>query len=374
LSYLIIILALITTIYFCAIVWVIIGFIKIKKIGFQNRETVDEQNISIIIPVRNEEINIEKCLQSIQNQNYNTSNVEVIIINDHSTDNTEKFVNDFIKGSILQISLYALSDKTSKKEALKLGIEKSKYNLIATTDADCILPENWLKNTSLHINDGVDMLLGPIIFEKGNGFLYWFQTLDMLAIQGIEFGTLHYQKPILNNAANLSYLKSTYKYVGGFDTFNTPSGDDVFLLEKFKSSNKKITGLLAKDFIVETPAEKTLSGFFNQRLRWSSKAKYYSSKLLLFFSSIVLIQNILLLFICVVIPLVEKYRLILIILFLTKWLIDFILLFLVACFYDRNKALLYFIPVQLIYPIYIIVVWIASITTKYNWKGREFNG
>ncbi len=372
--YLISILVVFTSIYFCSIAWVTFGFILTKQNNKQQLGNNKESNISVIIPVRNEENNITQCLNSLQNQNYNRGHFEIIIINDHSTDHTAQLVNNFIDESILDISIVSLSDKTSKKEALKYGIAKSKYNIIATSDGDCILPQNWLKNISLNINENTEMLLGPIVFKKSSGFLHYFQMLDMFALQGVEFGTLYYQQPILNNAANLSYSKNAYHTVGGFDTFDTPSGDDVFLLEKFTSKNKNIKGLLRKDFIVKTASESTLIGFLNQRLRWSSKSKYYKGKLLLFFSLIVLIQNISLLFIYFGIAFVVKYRISFIILLFSKWLIDFILLFLVASFYHRKKVLLYFIPIQIVYPFYIFLVWIASITMKFEWKGRKFNG
>lgn len=362
---------LITTIYFFSIGWVIVGFIKIKKQKNEggNKET---KKISIVIPVRNEERNIIGCLESLKNQNYGVSDFEVIIVNDHSIDNTQKLINDFIEANELNISLLSLIDKTSKKEALKHGIEKTNHKIIATTDADCTLPEDWLKQISIQFDNDIDMLLGPIIFKKKNGFLSGLQTLDMLAIQGMEFGAMYFKSPILNNAANLSYLKKSFNEAGGLDEFNTPSGDDVFLLEKFKLNDKKIKGLLTRGFIVETEVESTFSSFLNQRLRWASKSKYYSDKLLIFFSGIVLFQSISLMFIYFSIPLVEKYSIILIILLFCKWLIDFILLFLVASFFERKNALFYFIPVQLIYPIYIVVIWIASMTMKFEWKGRKF--
>lgn len=372
--YIIYILVLITTVYFCSIVWVIVGFIKIKRRDEVKLENNFESKISVIIPVRNEENNIIQCLESLKNQNYKTTDFEVIIIDDHSTDNTQNVINDFITANEINCRVYSLTDKTSKKEALKFGVELSSYDIIATTDGDCVLPKKWLKNISQHFNNETDMLLGPIIYKEQKGSLYWFQMLDMLAIQGIEFGTLNYQKPILNNAANLVYSKKTYSKEGGFDVFNTPSGDDIFLLEKFKLKGKKINGLLIHDFIVETESESTFSDFLNQKLRWSSKSKFYSDKLLIFFSSIVLMQNISLIFIYLGIPLVEKYSIILTILLFCKWLIDFILLFLVASFFKRKKALMYFIPVQVIYPFYIILIWIASMTMEFEWKGRKFNG
>jgi len=373
LIYILSIFVLITAIYICSLVYIIIGFIRLRS--SKNKEVLNNEsyNISVIIPVRNEEENIRACLESLKNQNYKRSNFELIIINDHSTDDTVRIVNNFIKENDLNIHLFPLSDVSSKKEALKYGIEKSNYEIIATTDADCRLPINWLQHISKQFKGETKMLLGPVIFNQSNGFLSSFQTLDMLAIQGMEFGVANFRNPILNNAANLSYSKESYLNVDGFDGFDTPSGDDIFLLEKFKANNKKITGLLNRDFIVETESELSIKKFLNQRLRWTSKTKYYSDKMLIFFSSIVLIQNVLMGFIYLGISLVEKYAVILIILLFCKWLIDFILLLLVASFFKRKRALFYFIPVQIVYPIYIILIWIASMTLSFEWKGRKFN-
>jgi len=370
--YFITILTVVSITYFFSIGWIIIGFNKLKRRGETKFQRNQNSKISIIIPVRNEEKNILACLQSLQNQNYDNGNFEVIVVNDHSTDITEQLVNSFIEESNLTIRIVSLTDRTSKKEALKLGIEMAQFNIIATTDADCILPKDWLNNISSQFKSDADMLLGPVMFKRRKGFLSAFQTLDMLAIQGMEFGALGFKQPILNNAANLSYSKKAYNKVKGFDSFNTPSGDDIFLLERFKSNHQKIKGLLSHNFVVETEPETKLSDFLNQRLRWSSKSKYYSDKLLLFFSGLVLIQNILLLFIYLGILLVEKETLSFVILLFTKWLIDFILLFLVASFFKRRNAMFYFIPVQLVYPIYILIVWIASITMKFEWKGRKY--
>ncbi|PJB15569.1 MAG: hypothetical protein CO118_02960 [Flavobacteriales bacterium CG_4_9_14_3_um_filter_32_8] len=345
-----------------------------KKEGVNQLFNTLENKISVIIPVRNEADNIARCLDSLSNQNYNKANFEVIIIDDHSTDNTSEIVINYFKNSELNSRFYQLENTYTKKEGLKCGIEKSNYNIISSTDADCILPSNWLFNISIQINKKADMILGPVIFKEKPGFLSAFQQLDMLAIQSIEFGMLSYKKPILNNAANLTYLKEKFYVVNGFDQYNTPSGDDVFLLEKFKKHNKNVLGSLKEDFIVLTNQETSFSSFINQRLRWSSKAKYYSNSWLLFISTIVLIQNISLIFIYIGILFVEKYWIILLILLFCKWLIDFILLFLAASFFKRKKVLYYFIPVQVVYPIYLLFVWITSIMITFEWKGRNYNG
>jgi len=353
-------------------VWVIIGINKIKTEKKDTYTTTQDFEISVVIPFRNEENDLVNCLKSIQNQNFDSNSFEVILVNDHSIDESVKIIERFIASSDINIQLASLKEKTSKKEALKLGIKLAVNPIIATTDADCILPINWLKNIQLHFRSENDMLLGPVMFKSASGFLAAFQTLDMLAIQGVEFGALGFNQPILNNAANLSYSSYSFNKIGGFDSFDTPSGDDIFLLEKFKSQDFKIKGLLSNDFIVETKSENSWFNFFNQRVRWSSKSKHYSDKLLLFFSGLILIQNITLLFIYLGILFVENQRLSFLFLLLTKWLIDFILLFLVASFFKRKKAMFYFIPAQILYPIYVVIIWISSVLLKFEWKGRKY--
>lgn len=367
------ILCLITLIYFFTLIWSITGFIKLKNKTLIIDNNLSNEFISIIVPIRNEENTIENCLNSIINQQYKKDYFEVLIINDHSTDNTTLIVNNFIKKHDFNIKLISLTNTTNKKEALKFGIQNAKYPIIATTDGDCVVPKKWLTNIAAHLNND-DMLIGPIVFKINDGFLANFQILDMLAIQGLQFGALGHGVPILNNAANLSYFKKSINNVDGFDNFKTPSGDDIFLLEKFKLNGKKIKGLLSKSFIVETVSENSFASLLHQRLRWASKSKYYTNNWLIFFSSIVFIQNITILLIYLGVVFAKNYSLNLIFLLYSKWLIDFILLFLVADFYDRKKSLLYFILVQLIYPIYIVFIAIASMFINFEWKGREFNG
>ena len=104
--------------------------------------------LSIIIPVRNEQANIVQVLNSLCNQNYPEHLFEIIISDDHSTDNTIKIAKDFfanqnnINGIIVETKT---TDSSSKKEAIKRAIEIAKGELIITTDADCVHDVQWLQ-------------------------------------------------------------------------------------------------------------------------------------------------------------------------------------------------------------------------------------
>ena len=365
---LLIISAFIILCYCLTILMSCIGFAKQQKSRPGNVNS--EKEISIIIPFRNEEDNILKCLISLSKQIYNKENYEVILVNDHSTDNSVSIIEKHLK-EFFNIHLYHLDKEVLKKEALKLGLSKAKYNLIAFTDADCILPKTWLSTISKNLKDE-DMLIGPVCMNTSKkSFLSAFQSLDFMALQGVSFGFLNFKKPILNNAANLIIQKKSFVKVNGFDSYNTPSGDDVFLLEKFLSKDLKIKPSLQKESIVNTATERTLNLFINQRLRWVSKSKYYKNQWLKSLGILVFLTNVVMMFVYVALVFVENYFIILIILVLSKWLIDFILLLLVASFFNQKRDLFYFIPVQLVYPIYTVGIALTSLFVSYNWKDRK---
>ena len=91
--------------WFIILLFRIFSYFKIDKLNLKT-EILSQPLISIIIPARNEHLNIQRCLQSIKNQSY--SNYEVIIVDDNSTDDTckiaEKFCQNDDRFSIIKIN------------------------------------------------------------------------------------------------------------------------------------------------------------------------------------------------------------------------------------------------------------------------------
>lgn len=359
----------ITLAYVISIGYVIVGWVSIPKTKLLS--TTSTKKISVVIAYRNEAQHLINCLKSFENQTIKKTNFELILVNDHSEDNSKTLIENYKKTSQLLFLTYDLDEKTSKKEALALGIKNASHPIIACTDADCEVPENWLKNIAALFEKNIAMLVGSVAFNQNFNSVGIFQTLDMLAIQGVTFGMLQHKKPILNNGANLAFRKTDFNFVGGYDKHQTPSGDDVFLLEKFKKYNLEVGGFLTKNHVVTTQLQPTWQSFFQQRLRWASKSKYYSSKNIIYLSSIIYITNLLQIFIYLGIVLVDNFTAVGIMLLLSKWLIDFILLYLAAKFFNKKTILIYVVPMQVFYPIYIVFVGLLSTLISFNWKGRK---
>jgi len=144
-------------------------------------ENSDSRNgtfISVIVAARNEEKNIGNLIAAIQKQNYHPHLFELIIVDDHSTDKTADVIKPFLSNQIQLIALN-VSDKTTvayKKNAIDIGIKNSKGELIITTDADCIMSENWLSTiAAFYEQHHPKMIVMPVVIKNNHSFLGLFQ-------------------------------------------------------------------------------------------------------------------------------------------------------------------------------------------------------
>ena len=106
--------------------------------------------ISVVIPAKDEEENIEKILDSVLNQNYSKEMYEVIVVNDRSTDRTKEIAERYLfKYKNLKIINVEMPGEIlkGKQNALDIGIKNSTGEIVLLTDADCIVGKNWIKST-----------------------------------------------------------------------------------------------------------------------------------------------------------------------------------------------------------------------------------
>lgn len=363
--------------YFGFILWFIIGFEKFKTLNYQEEKATT--NFSILIPFRNEEDNLPMLLNSITKLNYPKSKFEIIFIDDDSQDNSKVEIekwqtnNPEIKVSIINNVRFTNSPK---KDALTLAISKSKFNWIVTTDADCILPKNWLAMFNKAIlNQNPLFIAAPVKFKTENSFLFHFQNFNFLALMGSTIGAFGIKKPFLCNGANLCYSKEIFTSLNGFDgNSKIASGDDVFLLKKMvKNYPERTIYLKWKESIVETKSENNWTSFFQQQLRWASKTSAYTNVFSKSIGIVVFFQNLLLILIGIWSIIEVKYFQYFIILFTLKLLLDFTLIKKTAHFLDSKANCTNYFLSSILYPFFVVIVALSSTIKNYQWKGRTFN-
>jgi cellulose synthase/poly-beta-1,6-N-acetylglucosamine synthase-like glycosyltransferase len=262
-----------------------------------------------------------------------------------------------------------------KKDAISRAIPIVKNKWIITTDADCIVPKNWLQTLDNFIqNKQPEMVVGAVIYKTKNNWFHHFQQLDLISLQGTTIGSFGLGKPFMCNGANFAYTKNLFQEIGGFSGINnTASGDDVLLLQKAIAYTKdKVCYLKNEDFIVKTKPINDFYELFMQRVRWASKTSSYQTNYPKLLAVIVLAMNVSLV-VSFGLWYFGKFDLRLFAMALIfKYGIDYVILFKTNG-YLKNKMLIPPLASSLIYPIFSSFVGIYSLFGSFNWKGRKFS-
>ena len=348
--------------------------------------------ISVIIAARNEEENIKNCLDAILNQSYPEHLFEVLVVDDFSSDNTAAIVSAYTSQNIKLISLRnyveANAINSFKKKAIEIALQQSTGDLIVTTDADCVVPKNWLQTIAAFYQEkNPSFIVMPVAINCGNRFIEIFQAVDFMTLQGITGASVHKKIHSMCNGANLAYTKKAFNAVNGFAGIDTiASGDDMLLMHKiYKQYPEAVLFLKSKEVIVQTQPVLTVKEFFNQRIRWASKADKYDDKRIFAVLVVVYLLNVVLLVMPVValfkntvfnihiypITFIASVFELWLILIISKTIIELFFLFSVAGFFNKKRLLWWFPLLQPFHILYTVIAgWLGKFGT-YKWKGRK---
>jgi poly-beta-1,6-N-acetyl-D-glucosamine synthase len=361
------------TVYVVTISVFTIGWFRLKETAHYTLH--GDVKVSVIVPFRNEENNIVTLMECLSRQYYPVDFLEVILVDDHSEDMSQKLVRDFIEvNELSNFKVLGLGpdDGISKKAALSKGIVNSIGQLIITTDADCSMGAFWVSSiTEKYLAEKCEMISGPLCIIPGGGFFSRLQSLEFLSLIGCGAGAISIGKPFLANGANLAFSRSLYDELKGYSgNQDYASGDDVFMLLKAKQKHK-IVFLKDKATIVYTHGAPGLKAFFHQRIRWTSKSSGYKDAPALITALSVLLMNTMIIISCGIGFFDSKLFFVSGLLFLIKLLVDLPLFIGVSGFSNLRKLMWFYFPMQLLYTIYIIATAILSWFIPFEWKNRS---
>ncbi len=227
--------------------------------------------VSIMIPAWNEEIGVLHTLDSIAKGYYR--NIEIIIINDGSTDNSDALIREYIQKNEIKNStkshkipiIYKYKKNGGKGAALNSAIKLSKGEILISIDADCLLLRNTIKNfVRCFANSNVMAAVGNVKVSNTKTLIGVVQHLEFLF-------SFYFKKAdsvmntiyIIGGAAG-AFRRSTIKKVGHYNTNNIT--EDIELSVRIQQAGMKI--VYASDAIVYTEGASDLDGLIKQRLRW----------------------------------------------------------------------------------------------------------
>ncbi|MCL2374553.1 MAG: glycosyltransferase [Treponema sp.] len=229
--------------------------------------------ISVIIPVHNESLRIQRLLESLAAQDY--PQAEIIFVDDRSHDHTADMIAAFIKKMprAMMITLKENPGPNYKQYALARGIEASSGELLLFTDADCEMAPCWMKAMARRMADTkTGVAIGPVLkrangksffdlyqcFEHGIRYIYLAGATGLGAAGG-GFGN------------NLILRRASLQAIGGYENIPPSPTEDAALISKIRScSEYKIRSAVGADAQVITCGERSWKDLVNQTLRWNN--------------------------------------------------------------------------------------------------------
>jgi len=351
-----------------------IGWRRSKNEKDDRAEHVDLNPFSVIIPVRNEEENIDqRILQLIQDIDQ-VKGSELIIVNDESSDGTMDVLrkrNDHGSLRVLNVN-----DGKGKKAAIRTGVLAANNEIIITTDGDVRSKDGWVNSVvEAFVQKDADMLLMPVLIKDGQDLLGEIQLMDQAILTGMAIGSAQMACPVWASGAALAFRKSDFLELEGFKgNEQWSSGDDVFLLHKFKSAGKKISVLNSSNALVVAEACGTWGQLIEQRLRWGSKSIAYRDPLTVFVTMLGLLRWSALIFLFVLLQLSIVVPSALWLLAIISIGADLILARTVLHSEGLKLPLLAQLFVPVFYLFFGVFLMVASVFYTPTWKGRKVLG
>lgn len=328
--------------------------------------------LSIIIPFRNEEKNLRTLIDTLRMLDYPIDRFEILLIDDHSEDNSVKVVSQFAV-HFPNFKIISASS-TGKKFAIAQGVQESVGEIIATSDADCELPVDWLKSINGQFqNPSVKMALGGVRIKPSNTFFSTLQAMEFSSLMGSAAGTLNLGIPTMCNGANLSYRKSAFVGVGGFDgNAHIASGDDEFLMRKIadRFGASSLRFIKNSNAVVTTNSQASFNDFLTQRIRWAGKWRHNSSWVTRTLAVFILVFQLSWL-VAIGSLFFQPWSNTMLSLIIAKMALEGFFLLSVSRFMRQKFHWTAFLTLQIVYPMYVSAIGLLANFIPVSWKGRS---
>ncbi len=319
------------------------------------------KGVSILVVARNESGTIERCLKGLVEQDYPPDRIDILVIDDHSDDDTASIVRQVQDPRIRLLSLRDHPDfihpPAYKKSAIALGVTRAMYDTILVTDADCTHSPAWIRTITgqLDISRAV-FATGPVMLTAGKNNLGRMQEMEYLALMLITGSGIQSRLHAIASGANMAFRKSAFEAVQGYaDNYRYASGDDMFLIEKMRDRYPdQIMFVKSLTAIVTTDPAPDWKALLKQRARWAGKNKGLRHPAISLIWGFVGAYHVFLVLAALgaLLSFISSWPFLHLLFF--KWASDYLLLQQAALFFNKRTLLRYFIPLQCLYSLYIL--------------------
>lgn len=232
-----------------------------------------QPTVSIVVPARNEEANIERCVRSLMNVKYPAELLEIVVVDDRSKDRTPEILDRLAMEHPSLKVLHRTDAEVDrnlrgKPGALQYGIDQCRGEIILMTDADCVVPEQWVSamaapfhEASVAMVNAMTSVDGPTVFDR-------IQDVEWTYTQTMACGGVGNDVPLGCFGNNLAIRSSVFHALGGYLNIPFSVTEDMALQLAVEKAGHDVRFVIRPETSVVTQPCATFQEYVKQRHRW----------------------------------------------------------------------------------------------------------
>ena len=235
---------------------------------------------SVVVAAKDEERNLPALLASLEAQSLR--DFDILLVDDRSRDGTAALMEAFRDRHGGRVTVLRNRDEPGslnpKQAALDIAARRAGGEVLVFTDADCVVPPQWLKGLLGYFRDPrVGIVFGQIALgaPRGGGFLARFQAFDQPLIHQWNSGTAGLGMPGSCFGNNLAVRRVVLEELGGFRGLGDTLTEDAALVAAAAKRGWRVRVSTRRSTMIFTRPQGEWAEFLQQHLRWNTGAFYH---------------------------------------------------------------------------------------------------
>ena len=330
---------------------------------------------TVLVCARDEENNIEHCLASLDALNYPKDRLEVMIVDDKSTDRTPQILEEW-KLRMTNLKVLRTGDEVAqlkgKVNALAQGMDAATGEFVMITDADSTVHPNWVAEYIKYYSEDTGMVASITLLNQ-KYFFDGLQSIDWSYLLGMASAAANINIPLSVIGNNVSVRRAAYEDVGTYRNIPFSVTEDYALFQAIWRKQKpdgtpkwKVDFPLHHDLVVMSQPCPDFKSWWRQKHRWVKGGEGLK------FTGYVIFVMALLANLAVVLAFFMLPPMMAVITIAIKWAADLCIIIPVLA-RTRKLSLLKFFPLYEIYLVLFVFSMPIMMSQKnVKWKGRVY--
>mgnify|MGYP000919476165 CR=1 FL=1 len=357
-------------VFFIRTIVLSIGAYLSRKAEIMNHDEY-QPFVSVIVPSRNEENNIENCVNHLMKSDYPVTKFEIVAIDDRSSDSTNKILKNLQK-KYPNIKIVEITESSKnpnlkgKAGALHEGIKQAKGEILMMTDADCEVHPNWIKTVARQFYDKKVDLIPSFTLIKGERVFDKVQAVEWLYMHTMASAGVGLKNPLGCFGNNLSIRAQTYHELGGYEKIRFSVTEDLALEQAVFKLGRGVVYLTDENATVTTLPCVDMDEYISQHRRWARGG--YDLK----WSAAAFVFTSVMTWLGLILSIISGEFLLLAALLITRIFGDFFLILPSMKLVGRQHLTKWVLPSVFFFMLMELIIPPLMINPKINWKGQNF--